>query len=295
MPELPEVETIVRSLRGRVRGLEFSRVSVYLGKCVRGSTRSFVDSVRGRKILGVERRGKNMVFNLSGGVALLIHLGMSGRLRLVPGPAPLEKHTQVIFSFQDHPRQLRFVDPRQFGRLGWEKRKEGRLASLSRLGPEPLEVSLSDFARRLSTRHRQIKPLLLDQAFLAGVGNIYADESLHRAGIHPRRRSDSLGRKSLSRLYQALQEVLLESIQARGTSVRSYMDSDGSPGSFQNSLRVYGREGKPCPVCRSPIVREWVGGRSSFFCPRCQRGPRMKVGKGGTFPAPCGPGGKRVA
>ncbi|HYB20615.1 MAG TPA: bifunctional DNA-formamidopyrimidine glycosylase/DNA-(apurinic or apyrimidinic site) lyase [Thermodesulfobacteriota bacterium] len=282
MPELPEVETIVRGLRERVTNLRFSGVEVRLEKCIRGARRSLVRSIRKRKVLDIDRRGKNIVFRLSGEMFLFIHLGMSGRLRMVRGAAPLEKHTQVIFSFQDHPHQLRFIDPRQFGRLFWEKRMGGELIALSHLGPEPLGISSLEFSQRVRNRHREIKPLLLDQHFLAGVGNIYADESLHRAGIHPRRKSDSLTEKALFRLHRALQEVLRESILAKGTSVRSYVDASGSTGAFQNSLRVYGREGEPCMVCGRPIIRERVGGRSSFFCPRCQRPLRGRPGGGST-------------
>lgn len=279
MPELPEVETIVRGLRDRVTNLQFSRVEVRLEKCIRGATRSLVQSLTRRTILGIDRRGKNIIFRLSGGMFLFIHLGMSGRLRVVQGATPLEKHTHVIFSFQNHPHQLRFVDPRQFGRLFWEKTTGGELIALSRLGPEPLGISALEFSQRVRARRREIKPLLLDQHFLAGVGNIYADESLYRAGIHPRRKSDSLTEKALFRLHQALQEVLRESIRARGTSVRSYVDASGSTGAFQNSLRVYGGEGEPCRVCGRPIIRERVGGRSSFFCPRCQRPLRARSRK----------------
>ena len=279
MPELPEVETIVRGLRSRVQKMEFSGVEVCLGKCIRGSKQSLMQSIKRRKVLGIDRRGKNIIFRLSGGMFLFIHLGMSGRLRVVPANTPLERHTHVIFSFQNHSSQLRFIDPRQFGRLFWEKGMGGELIALSRLGPEPLRISALEFCERARARRREIKPLLLDQHFLAGVGNIYADESLHRAGVHPRRRADSLEKKTLFRLHLALQEVLQESIRAKGTSVRSYVDASGSTGGFQNLLRVYGREGDPCRLCGAPIVRERVGGRSSFFCPRCQRLPRGKAGK----------------
>jgi formamidopyrimidine-DNA glycosylase len=279
MPELPEVETIVRGLRRRVQNLKFSRVQVRLEKCVRGSKNSLIRSVKGRRILSVERRGKNIIFRLSGEVVLFVHLGMTGRLRVVPVDAPMEKHTHVLFSFSGHSQQLRFVDPRQFGRLFYERGAGEELTALSRLGPEPLKVPAPEFSRRARARRREIKPLLLDQHFLAGVGNIYADESLHRAGIHPRRRSDSLDEETLSRLHRALQEVLQESIRARGTSVRSYVDAAGSAGGFQHFLRVYGREEEPCRVCGTFIVRERVAGRSSFFCPGCQHLPEEKRGR----------------
>jgi formamidopyrimidine-DNA glycosylase len=279
LPELPEVETIVRGLRERVQDLEFSDVQVRLRKCLRGSERSLLRSVRKRSVVGVERRGKNIVFRLSRGAVLYVHLGMSGRLRVVPGGAPLEKHTHLIFSFQDHPLELRFVDPRQFGRVFWEESAEGELSALSLLGPEPLGIPAHEFAERVRARRREIKPLLLDQHFLAGVGNIYADESLHRAGIHPRRKSDSLRKEVLFRLHRALREVLEEAIRKRGTSVRSYVDAAGSTGGFQGFLRVYGREGEPCRQCGRPIRREIVGGRSSFFCPHCQRAAPKRPGE----------------
>ena len=271
MPELPEVETVVRGLRNRIVGWELSRVEVCQEKCLGGRKQALADLLQKKKILAVERRGKNVILRLSGGGALFVHLGMSGRLRVLPRSDPREKHTHVVFSFLNHGEQLRFIDPRRFGRVFWEGGKTGKWVSLSRLGPEPLEIPLSEFAARVRSRHREIKPLLLDQHFLAGVGNIYADESLHRAGIHPRRKSDSLSGKTLSRLHRAVQGVLSEAIESRGSSVRSYVDSSGSSGGYQHFLRVYGREGEPCPDCGVRIVREIVGGRSSFYCPRCQR------------------------
>jgi len=271
MPELPEVETVVRGLRNRIVGWELSRVEVCQEKCLKGCKRALADLLRKKKVLAVGRRGKNVILCLSGGGAVFVHLGMSGRLRVLPRSVPREKHTHLVFSFLDHGDQLRFIDPRRFGRVFWEGERKRKWVSLSRLGPEPLEIPPSEFVARVRARRREIKPLLLDQQFLAGVGNIYADESLHRAGIHPRRKSDSLSGKTLSRLHRAVQEVLKEAIGAGGSSVRSYVDSSGSAGGYQHSLRVYGREGEPCPACAARIVREIVGGRSSFYCPRCQR------------------------
>ena len=276
MPELPEVETIVRGLRNRISHLEFSGVEVCLEKCLQGPKRALMEGIRKKRIQAVDRRGKNIVISLGGGQVLRVHLGMTGRLRVVSQDSPREKHTHLIFSFLRHPLQLRYVDSRRFGRVFWEETERGGGSPLSRLGPETLEISAPDFVRRARSRRREIKPLLLDQHFLAGVGNIYADESLHRAGIHPRRKSHSLAEKTLRRLLQTLQEVLQESIRAGGTSVRSYVDSAGVAGGFQHFLRVYGREGEPCRACGRKIVRESVGGRSSFYCPRCQRGPAQK-------------------
>lgn len=255
-------------------GLEFLKAEIRLPKCIRGEERSFCASLRGQKILSLGRRGKNILFHLSGGAALVVHLRMTGRLQLFPRQAPLDKHTHAIFSFRQNPHQLRFNDARQFGRIFLEKKSEGNtIPSLGRLGPEPLEISSREFIRRVRVKKRMIKPLLLDQLFLAGIGNIYADEGLHRAHIHPRRNSRSLTDLELSRLYRALRRILREAIQSGGTSVRSYVDSTGSRGRFQNFLRVYQREGERCRSCGTTIVREQIGGRSSFFCPRCQPGP----------------------
>ncbi len=276
MPELPEVETIVRGLRKKICHLEFSGVEVYRHECLEGPQQALNEGIRKKKIQSIERRGKNIVVSLGDGEVLRVHLGMTGRLLVVPQDSPREKHTHLIFSFLHHPFQLRYVDPRRFGRVFWEKPGKGGGHSLSRLGPETLEISGPDFARRARSRKREIKSLLLDQHFLAGVGNIYADESLHRAGIHPRRKSHSLAEKTLHRLLRNLQKILRESIRAGGTSVRSYVDSAGVAGGFQNFLRVYGREGEPCRACGRKIVRELVGGRSSFYCPRCQRKPGAK-------------------
>lgn len=186
MPELPEVETIVRGLRGKLSQQEFSHIDVRLAKSVRSPKKLFIASLQRRKIMGMERRGKYIIFRLSDGKALLIHLRMTGRLILVPAALPKERHTHVIFSFKDYPSQLRFVDQRQFGRLTVEKpTADGKLESLAGLGPEPLELSPGDFIRAAQARHRAIKPLLLDQGFLAGVGNIYADEALYRPNPSP--------------------------------------------------------------------------------------------------------------
>lgn len=277
MPELPEVETIVRGLRNQLTGLEFFGAEINLAKCIRGKKDSFCESLRGRRILSLSRRGKNIIFHLSGGAALIIHLRMTGQLQIVPLSQTIDPHTHAIFSFREHPYQLRFNDFRQFGRIWLEEKGRGEeISSLKMLGPEPLEISGQEFVRRVQAKKRMIKPLLLDQLFIAGVGNIYADESLHQAQIHPKRMSATLSDQTLLRLHHSLKRILRAAIRSGGTSVRSYVDSTGSRGRFQNFLHVYHREGEPCRQCGSTIVREAVGGRSSFFCPRCQRAPRAK-------------------
>jgi len=277
MPELPEVETIVRGLRKKISGWEISRSEIRNAKSLRGSPDEFRESLCGRKILGFARRGKNIIFHLSGGAALVVHLRMTGQLRLVPPQTAPGPHTHAIFFFRKHPDRLCFNDTRKFGRI-WleEKGAEGEIPSLCGLGPEPLEISAREFVRRVRGKKRQIKPLLLDQTFLAGVGNIYADESLHRAGIHPRRNSAELSEPELRRLFLSLKRILLTAIRTKGTSVRSYVDAAGSRGGYQNFLRVYQREGQKCRNCGETLVREIVGSRSTFFCPRCQPGPKNK-------------------
>ena len=281
VPELPEVETIVRSLRGTLKNITFEGLSVSLGKCLE-SPRSLIPlCLLGKKILGVERRGKHILLRISGGTTLRVHLGMTGRLQFVPRHTPLEKHTHIVFSFKKHSFELRFTDSRQFGRIWIERnRGGGNLSSLADLGPEPFEISAEAFASRARSRHRAVKALLLDQRFLAGVGNIYADEALHRARIHPQRRSDSLRNQSLLNLHKALQGVLQEAIRHGGTSVRTYVDGRGRAGGFQHFLSVYGREGSPCMACGTRIVRKTIAGRSSYFCPQCQRSPRPIRGSG---------------
>ncbi len=275
MPELPEVETVVRGLKEKLTGREFSRIEIRTAGCLRGGLDEFCGALRGRKILGISRRGKNIVFHLSGEAALIVHLRMTGRLQLVSPEEPAGTHTHAVFSFRKHFEPLRFDDTRKFGRIWFEKKgPAGELASLSGLGPEPLEISAREFIRRVKAKKRQIKPLLLDQAFLAGVGNIYADESLHRARIHPLRNSAGLSEGEIRRLFLSLRRILREAIAAGGTSVRSYVDSRGVRGRYQNLLRVYGREGGSCRNCGGAIVRRMVGGRSTFFCPRCQPSSR---------------------
>ncbi len=281
MPELPEVETIVRGLREKLTGWEFSRIEIRTAKCLQGDPGEFCGRLRGRKILGFGRRGKNIIFHLSGGVALLVHLRMTGQLDLVPPQTVPGAHTHAFFSFRNHLDRLRFQDTRRFGRI-WleEKGSGGELVSLRRLGPEPLEISEREFTRRIRAKKRLIKPLLLDQGFLAGVGNIYADESLHRARIHPRRNSAQLSGQEIRRLYRALKGVLQAAILAGGTSVRNYVDATGSKGGYQTLLRVYQREGEACRNCGGTLVRDWVGSRSTFYCPGCQPArPRKKTTK----------------
>lgn len=271
MPELPEVETIVRELRegsaergASVIGRKIVAVTVHWPRHIaRPPASEFARRIRGQRILSLERRGKYLIFNLSRDV-LLIHLKMSGDLRVVPAAATRDKHAHTVFHLNGG-HELRFSDPRKFGRVYLAASAD---EITGRLGPEPLsrDFTARRLAERLAGRRRQLKPLLLDQTFIAGVGNIYADEALHRARLHPLRNSDSLGPEEVARLWRGLRDALRAGIRHAGASIdRVYRGGD-----FQNHFRAYGREGEPCSNCGAPIRRIVVGQRGTHFCPKCQ-------------------------
>ena len=237
----------------------------------------------GVRIRGVRRHGKFLVFDLEAGEAgtsapflLLVHLGMTGQLTTAPAEAPAPPHTHVFFTLDDG-RELRYTDIRRFGRMAVFANGEPSL--LGELGLDPLDAREGEFSAALHARRAQIKALLLDQRVFRGMGNIYTDESLWRARIHPRRIGANLRPEELRRLYRAVQDVLNEAIRSRGSSISDYVDSDGQQGEFQLKHRAYDREGKKCFRCKTPIRRIIVAGRSSYFCPRCQRAPRKRSSK----------------
>jgi formamidopyrimidine-DNA glycosylase len=298
MPELPEVETIARGLARRVTGDVIE--SVWLGskpEPLKSCAAEIVATLESQRIAGVRRVGKHIVFDLepagrvgrapspvrgrtksrksqsrerSAGEGArptqaqwIVHLGMTGRLMVCPPDAEMANHTHAVVKLASG-RELRFVDPRRFGRLSVARDFEAG-------GFEPLEVQLGQFVALFRGRKTPIKSALLNQKLLRGVGNIYADESLLRAGIRPRRRAASLTREDLRRLYLAVREVLREAISLGGSSVSDYVDADGEEGFFQLQHRVYGREAEPCLVCKAAIKRVVIAGRSSHYCPVCQR------------------------
>jgi formamidopyrimidine-DNA glycosylase len=281
MPELPEVETVVRGLRASLPGRTI--LDVRLGKT------DFIDDpvalgeqLPGSRILGVTRLGKFIAIDLvPGGVAsdaaerlyLVVHLGMTGQLMTRLAGDPVVPHTHVFFGLDDG-RELRYTDVRRFGRMLLVP--ESKIAVFrERLGAEPLEITLKEFCARFGSRGARVKALLLDQGILRGVGNIYADESLFRARIHPARIARKLTQVQLAALHQSVRKILTAAIRLRGSSVSDYVDSDGNRGEFQFRHRVYQREGKPCVRCGEKIRRVIVAGRSSHFCPRCQPAPRL--------------------
>jgi formamidopyrimidine-DNA glycosylase len=221
-------------------------------------------TVAGRKILAVRRAGKYILIPLQGGPYLTVHLGMTGKLLVGGTPA---KHTHAIFTL-DRGGALLYDDPRQFGRI---LLSDSMPARVEKLGPEPLEVTFEEFFRRTRERKTSIKALLLNQDFLRGIGNIYADEALFRARIHPLAVAGRLRQERLKRLHQAIRAVLAEAIEGGGSSVSDYVDPDGRKGWFQLQHRVYQRTGEPCIVCGASIRRVLVAQRSSHYCPKCQR------------------------
>lgn len=277
MPELPEVEVIRRELERDVVGRKIKKVEVPGMRAIRRhpNKKHFIGLLEGRKIRAVERRGKYLLFRLDGSLTLVVHLGMSGQLlRATRSRAAVPNHTHVILTFTQG-GQLRFRDPRTFGEMFVvEEDGLGRVPELASLGVDPLETPMTweDFGAMLLSRQVKLKPLLMDQHFLAGLGNIYSDEVLFAAGLAHDRTSDSLSDQEVRRLYRALVEILQEAVRHHGTTLEdnAYLDPSGRPGEYQEFLRAYGREGEPCRRCRRPIVRRKVGNRSSFFCEVCQ-------------------------
>lgn len=274
MPELPEVETVKRSLQKLAVGQTIINVEVFLPKIVSPyPPEHFKAVVTGLKLENFQRRGKYLLAYLNRGMALVMHLRMTGRLVYLDANSPLPKYTHVLF-YMDSGHRLAFADMRQFGHVTLLSQTEvDSLPALTKLGPEPLEkhFSVQYMAERLKKRRTKIKGLLLDQTFVAGLGNIYVDESLHRAHIHPERTAADLSMDEISALYHSIIAVLKQGIKNRGTSFSDYVDGEGKKGSNQNELTAYQREGEPCLYCGNIILRKKVVGRSSYYCPHCQR------------------------
>jgi formamidopyrimidine-DNA glycosylase len=269
MPELPEVETVRRSLLPIV-GARIDAVEVREPRLRRMLAHDFARRLTGRAIRGIERRGKYLLFLLSGDDALLAHLGMSGALLLQPTGTPPQTHDHVSLRLSGD-RQVIFNDPRRFGLLRVGRLNE--LVELRNVGPDPLSdaFSLGDLAALTRGRKKPVKNLLMDQHALGGIGNIYANEILFRAGIRPGRQARRLTRAELQRLFDMTRAVLHSAIRLGGSSISDYRDSAGRPGYFQLRLNVYDRAGQPCRRCHTPVRRVVHAGRSSFYCPACQR------------------------
>ena len=281
MPELPEVETVARDLRPRLVGATIAGARTNWIRTLRSQDPiGFADGVTGREILAVGRRAKLLVIELAGDAALTIHLKMTGQLFVVPASTREDPYVRLVLELADG-REVHFRDIRKFGKIGLYGRdpvsgelveEVGGAAVFAGMGPEPLDeaFTLRAFRARLRRRKGRLKPLLVDQTFVAGVGNIYADEALWRARLHPLRSAASLRPPDERRLYEAIREVLGEAVERRGSSIDDYTAPDGD-GSMQERLDVYQRTGEPCPRCGRPIKRIVIGARSTHFCSWCQR------------------------
>ncbi len=271
MPELPEVETVVRHIRPNVVGRRIESAEIHWKRTVEPLTPArFRSAVKGATVERVWRRGKYIVFDLGGHGSLVGHLRMTGRMQVGASPGA---HVVVSLALDDG-RGFHFIDVRKFGRLVWARRSEDALPAL---GPEPLgDAFTADwFSRALRKRHRRLKPLLLDQSFLAGLGNIYVDEALFAARLHPLRPASTLRRPAADRLHEAIRTILAAAVEHEGSTFdRFYRTPEGKPGSYQHKFQVYGRTKKPCRRCAAPVRKLVVGGRGTHICPRCQRAPR---------------------
>lgn len=275
MPELPEVETVVTDLRPELAGRRFEAVSLLLPRLVRyPDPAEFVARMMGARVETVNRRGKYIVMPLQGSaMRFVVHLGMTGHLRVWRHDQPAPKHTHLRIALDDG-RELRYDDQRQFGRLLLGAEDELRAAgAMPKLGPEPIGDSLTEveFQGLIRRRHRPVKSALLDQSFLAGLGNIYADEACFRAGIRPARMTHRLAVRERQALFGAIGAVLRQGIAARGSSVATYVDGFGVAGRNQETLQVYGRAGRPCFRCGTSLKRLRLAGRTTVYCPKCQR------------------------
>jgi formamidopyrimidine-DNA glycosylase len=263
LPELPEVETVVRTLAPLVAGRRIVEARYLSALAAAGSPDEMAARISGQKILALRRAGKHLLFDLSEGV-LDVHLRMTGKLLISPEAT---RFARAVFTLDDG-KLMVFDDTRQFGRVLWHPSAPREVAEL---GPDPLELTPREFAGILRGRRGRIKPLLLNQRIVAGLGNIYADESLARARVHPLASAARLSGARLERLHAAIIEVLTEAIAAGGSSISDYVDAEGRRGGFQDRHRVYGREGEACLECGAAIRRIVVAQRGTHFCPRCQR------------------------
>lgn len=259
MPELPEVETVVRTIAPYLVGRRILSARFSSRFVTPGNRAKLAQRVAGRRIESIARRGKFIVITLDEGT-LVVHLGMTGKL-LSAGPE--DKHSYGVFTLDDG--MLFYNDPRQFGRIEWGDTR------VRKLGPEPLTIALEQFLANLRKKKTRIKALLLNQTFLAGLGNIYVDEILFSSGIHPLAQASKISAARAAKMHQMMIEILTLAIKHKGSSISDYVDADGKRGDFQVLHRVYGREGEPCVNCGTPIKKAVVAGRGTHYCPACQK------------------------
>lgn len=269
MPELPEVQTVVDTLRPRIVGRKIYGVVHARGDMIHPPGFDLCKAIRRHTVRSIRRRGKRIMFELDDFNRFYIHLGMSGRMSVEPADAPVAKHTHLIIRLTQTGEQIRFRDPRRFGGIFWLGNEPSHESD--DLGPEPLDVRPDALRGRLMRTRRAIKNALLDQNLIAGLGNIYVDESLFEARIHPLTPANMLSAAQVRRLTRAIKLTLRRALRHRGSTLRDYVDTNGESGAFQKFHRVYGRTNEKCRTCRSPIKRIILGGRSTHFCAKCQR------------------------
>ena len=277
MPELPEVETIFCGLKEKILNWKITDIIVKEKKLIAYPEKSdFIEGIKNNKIKDIYRRGKYIIFNLKNKKDLIIHLRMTGKLLLKETNQSIDKHTHIIFKLAKNncKQELRFNNMRKFGRTYLVDETQWRPAgNLNNLGPEPLadDFKPENFRDKFKNRSAKIKSLLLKQGFIAGVGNIYADEALFEAGINPKRKANTLTEEEIEKLYYTIKSVLKKGIKYCGTSVQNYVNEKGETGSFQEKLKVYNQEGEKCQNCDSQIKKMKVGGRGTHYCPQCQQ------------------------
>jgi formamidopyrimidine-DNA glycosylase len=271
MPELPEVETVVRELHRHLVGRTLGRLSVWQPRVLESPEAAFRRATVHSRVVAVRRRGKWILLDLQIGQTILAHLRMTGRLSVTSARAPRARHDHLEWLLESGPDCIRFNDPRRFGRFRLVPTADVEsYLSLRGFGPEPLDIDFEEFHRRLGKGRRSIKAALLDQRVVAGIGNIYADETLFRAGIDPRLPTSRLGPARARRIHEAMKSVLERAITLRGTTLRNFRTPEGAPGDFQSELAVFRKTGSPCPACRHAVKRIKLAGRSTHFCPACQ-------------------------
>ncbi|WP_042354822.1 DNA-formamidopyrimidine glycosylase [Bacillus rubiinfantis] len=274
MPELPEVETVKKTLQQLILNKTIANITITWSKIIKHplEVEQFIDALKGETFVDVGRRGKFLIF-YTHHFALVSHLRMEGRYALYPKDEPVDKHTHVIFHFTDG-TELRYRDVRKFGTMHLYKRgDEFSKAPLADLGPEPFseQFTVEYLQKKLKQTSRKVKPALLDQKLLVGLGNIYVDEALFRAGIHPEKLANSLKKQEIAILHHEIAATLSEAVEKGGSTIRSYINSQGEIGMFQLQLNVYGRKGEACKKCGRPLEKITVGGRGTHYCPNCQK------------------------
>jgi len=272
MPEMPEVEIVKRGLNAQVKGLKITHVEIRYQNLITGDVNQFIEFVTGATITDVGRRAKFLLIHLDNGYTIISHLRMEGRYRVSASPEAIDKHSHAIFTL-DNGQKLIYNDVRKFGRMQlWNTDQLADNKSISKLGPEPLsdEFTFKNVSPRIMRHRKDIKTVLLDQSVMSGLGNIYVDEVLWKTKIHPETPANHLTDEDVQNIIEVSNAEMKMGIESGGSTVRSYVDATGHAGHMQNRLKVYGKEGTPCPRCGTEIVKIKVGGRGTHFCPKCQ-------------------------